>query len=139
MTNKISQDAADILDQLVHAVKQYFSESNVPVCAAYPDTGESVGIEKQAGENIVSQDMLGYTQRELTYEVTYKSERNTLPDLNGAAQFMSDYIDDNNLTSSNGSFEIVGNSSVTLPVQQGVDDTYLYCSFDITVVIETKY
>lgn len=139
MTNSIESQKADILEQIVKVVSED-TNLTVPVYAGYPDTGESIGIEKQAGETIVSQDMLGYTVRSVTYEVIYKTTKNGLPTLNELAEFVSNRTNSEaGLVSDTDSFTVVGTPSTTLPIQQGVDDDFGYFSFDINVQIETPY
>lgn len=96
-----------------------------------------MGLEHMAGEQIGSIDMLGNTERTLTYELTYKTQANGISVLNQFAAYIADKFDD--LVSANGTYEINDKPTVTLPIYQGSDDNWNYFSIDINVNIVTHY
>lgn len=133
------QTATDILESVYDAIRAFPSGLNppIPFYASYPETGESMGLEHMAGEQIGSIDMLGNTERTLTYEITYKTQANGISVLNQFAAYIADKFDD--LVSANGTYEINDKPTVTLPIYQGSDDNWNYFSIDINVNIVTHY
>ncbi|KRO28465.1 hypothetical protein [Lactiplantibacillus fabifermentans] len=133
------QTTTDILESIYDAIKAFPAglDPAIPFYASYPETGESMGLEHMAGEQIGSMDMLGNTERTLTYEITYKTQANGISVLNQFATYIASAFDE--LVSANDSYEINDKPTVTLPIYQGSDDNWNYFSIDINVNIITPY
>lgn len=127
----------DILQSLYALIKEYPINAGIPFIMRYPKDGESMGIEKMAGEQVGNCDMLGNTPRTMMFEITYKTQKNGIPTLNGFAEYAAEHL--KSLESNNESYEIGDVPTVTLPVQQGADANWGYFSFDINVNIITHY
>ena len=133
----MSKDPTDILESLFNVIKTCPNIANIPIKIDFPETGESLGIEKLPNERVLSQDMMGYIQKSVGYELTYKTQSNGIPLLRKVAAFLSENFD--KIQSLNGSFTLLTDPELTEPEMNAMDNDYRYYAFDIAMEIETNY
>ncbi|MDY8105906.1 hypothetical protein [Pediococcus pentosaceus] len=133
----MSKDPTDILESLFNVVKTCPDIANIPIKIDFPEIGESLGIEKLPNERVLSQDMMGYIQKSVGYELTYKTQSNGIPLLRKVAAFLSENFD--KIQSLNESFALLTNPQLTEPEMNAMDNDYRYYAFDIALEIETNY
>ncbi|GEN94689.1 hypothetical protein [Pediococcus ethanolidurans] len=127
----------DLLESLFKVIKQSPDVASIPIKMDFPQTGESLGLQKLPNEQIISQDMMGYIQKSIGYELTYKTQSNGIPLLRKVAVFLSENFD--KIQSLNGSFTLLTDPQLTEPEMNAMDNDYRYYAFDIAVEIETNY
>lgn len=133
----MSKDPTDILESLFKVIKTCPDVANIPFKMDFPETGESLGIEKLPNEQVLSQDMMGYIQKSIGYELTYKTQSNGIPLLRKVAAFLSENFD--KIQSLNESFTLLTNPELTEPEMNAMDNDYRYYAFDIALQVETNY
>ncbi|MCV3315667.1 hypothetical protein NVV78_06890 [Pediococcus ethanolidurans] len=133
----MSKDPTDILESLFNVIKTCPDVANIPFKMDFPETGESLGIEKLPNEQVLSQDMMGYIQKSIGYELTYKTQSNGIPLLRKVAAFLSENFD--KIQSLNESFALLTNPELTEPEMNAMDNDYRYYAFDIALQVETNY
>lgn len=133
----MSKDPTDILESLFNVIKTCPDIASIPIKMDFPETGESLGIEKLPNEQVLSQDMMGYIQKSVGYELTYKTQSNGIPLLRKVAAFLSENFD--KIQSLNESFTLLTNPELTEPEMNAMDNDYRYYAFDIALQVETNY
>ncbi len=133
----MSKDPTDILESLFNVIKTCPDIASIPIKMDFPETGESLGIEKLPNEQVLSQDMMGYVQKSIGYELTYKTQSNGIPLLRKVAAFLSENFD--KIQSLNESFTLLTNPELTEPEMNAMDNDYRYYAFDIALQVETNY
>lgn len=133
----MSKDPTDILESLFNVIKTCPDIASIPIKMDFPETGESLGIEKLPNEQVLSQDMMGYIQKSVGYELTYKTQSNGIPLLRKVAAFLSENFD--KIQSLNESFTLLTNPQLTEPEMNAMDNDYRYYAFDVALEIETNY
>lgn len=133
----MSKDPTDILESLFNVIETCPDVANIPFKMDFPETGESLGIEKLPNEQVLSQDMMGYIQKSIGYELTYKTQSNGIPLLRKVAAFLSENFD--KIQSLNESFALLTNPELTEPEMNAMDNDYRYYAFDIALQVETNY
>jgi len=127
----------DLLESLFKVIKSSPDIGTIPIKMDFPETGESLGLQKLPNEHVTSQDMMGYIQKSIGYELTYKTQSNGIPLLRNIAVFLSQNFDQ--IQSSNESFTLLEDPELTEPEMNAMDNDYRYYAFDIAFEVETQY